>query len=205
VSFNSAEGRKLFKESLAEGSAEAFLQLSGNLAHQSEPAFCALGSLAIVLNALEVDPQKPWKGVWRWYDETVLDCSPPLEEVRRRGLTFGEFACLARCNGLDVIARQGSEVSKETFVRDIREVCEGTGSVQMVVSFSRKSLGQTGDGHFSPVGAYHRGADKVLVLDVARFKYPSYFVSTDMLYESMKPIDKETGVSRGYFLLRKGR
>jgi len=27
-----------------------------------------------------------------------------------------------------------------------------------------------GDGHFSPIGAYHKEKDLVLILDVARFK-----------------------------------
>jgi glutathione gamma-glutamylcysteinyltransferase len=29
-------------------------------------------------------------------------------------------------------------------------------------------LGQTGDGHFSPVGGYHKSSDFVLILDVVR-------------------------------------
>ena len=40
------------------------------------------------------------------------------------------------------------------------------------------------------------------VLDVARFKYPSYFCQTRLLYEAMKPIDPTTGKCRGWFLLR---
>ena len=38
----------------------------------------------------------------------------------------------------------------------------------MIVSYSRKALGQTGDGHYSPIGGYHSATDQVLVLDVAR-------------------------------------
>jgi len=38
------------------------------------------------------------------------------------------------------------------------------------VSYSRRTFGQTGDGHFSPIGGYHAGKDLVLILDVARFK-----------------------------------
>ena len=38
----------------------------------------------------------------------------------------------------------------------------------VVVSYSRKALGQTGDGHYSPVGGYHKDTDQVLTLDVAR-------------------------------------
>ena len=32
-----------------------------------------------VLNALHVDPGRTWKGVWRWFDESKLDCCKPLE------------------------------------------------------------------------------------------------------------------------------
>ncbi|KAJ3067015.1 hypothetical protein HDU98_009751, partial [Podochytrium sp. JEL0797] len=207
TSFNSPEGKKLFKLSLAAGTAESFLHLSGNLAHQSEPAFCGLGSLAIVLNALEIDPNRSWKGAWRWYDETLLDCCSPLETIKAKGITFDEFASLAGCNGLQVETKRvgGKEgVSKQEFVADLKRVCgDSEGSRQMVVSFSRKVLHQTGDGHFSPVGCFHEETGMVLVLDVARFKYPSYFVKLDVLYEAMKPVDKVTGKSRGYFVLSK--
>jgi len=41
---------------------------------QDEPAFCGLASLSMVLNALAIDPRRPWKGVWRWFSEDLLDC-----------------------------------------------------------------------------------------------------------------------------------
>ncbi|KAI8851041.1 Phytochelatin synthase-domain-containing protein [Chytridium lagenaria] len=154
TSLNSPSGRLLIKQSLASGYAEAFLQLSGNLAHQSDPAFCGLSSLAMVLNALEIDPKRQWKGVWRWYDETLLDCCAPLEQIKMKGMTFDEFACLARCNGLAVESRSGDQVTLSQFLSDVKSVCSGDGAVQMVVSFSRGTLDQTGDGHFSPIAAF---------------------------------------------------
>ncbi|KAJ3049566.1 hypothetical protein HK097_009452 [Rhizophlyctis rosea] len=45
----------------------------------------------------------------------------------------------------------------------------------------------------------------VLVLDVARFKYPTYWVSFDLLWESLKPIDPDTRRPRGFALLSKDR
>lgn len=36
------------------------------------------------------------------------------------------------------------------------------------VSYTRKAFGQTGDGHFSPIGGYHGGRDLVLILDTVR-------------------------------------
>jgi hypothetical protein len=43
-----------------------------------------------------------------------------------------------------------------------------------------------------------------LVMDVARFKYPAYWVSLDLLWESMHPKDEFTNKSRGYVILSKG-
>jgi len=51
----------------------------------------------------------------------------------------------------------------------------------LIASYDRASLGQTGNGHFSPIGGYHMERDLVLVLDVARFKYPPHWVSAERL------------------------
>jgi hypothetical protein len=40
-----------------------------------------------VLNALAIDPGRTWKGPWRWFDESMLDCCEPLE-VSNGGLTL---------------------------------------------------------------------------------------------------------------------
>lgn len=69
----------------------------------------------------------------------------------------------------------------------------------LVVSFGRSALQQTGDGHFSPIAAYHTETDQVLVMDVARFKYQHYWVKVDTLYEAMKLLDKKTQQPRGWF------
>ncbi len=73
----------------------------------------------------------------------------------------------------------------------------------MVVSYARDVLGQTGVGHFSPIGGYHPGRDLALVMDTARFKYNSHWVPVSLLWESMKKADISTGRSRGFFILRR--
>ncbi|KAF9189463.1 hypothetical protein BGZ51_009574 [Haplosporangium sp. Z 767] len=199
VSFTSPKGKQLFREMLEEGYGEGYFSLVGNFTTQSEPAFCGPSSLAMVLNSLEVDPQRQWKGAWRWYSDELLQCCAPVEQVKAKGITFNQFACLSKCN-CDVQVRRANQVSLEQFKQDLEMVCSRD-DIHMVVSFSRKSLGQTGDGHFSPIGGYVPKAGMVLVLDTARFKYPSYFVSVERLWKSLFPIDVETGASRGYFLL----
>jgi glutathione gamma-glutamylcysteinyltransferase len=41
----------------------------------------------------------------------------------------------------------------------------------ITINFYRKSLQQTGTGHFGPIAAYNKKRDMVLLLDVAKFKY----------------------------------
>ncbi|KAG9324430.1 hypothetical protein KVV02_004450 [Mortierella alpina] len=199
VSFTSPKGKQLFREMLGEGYGEGYFSLVGNFTTQSEPAYCGPSSLAMVLNSLEVDPQRQWKGAWRWYSDELLECCAPAEQVKAKGITFNQFACLSKCH-CDVQVRRANQTSLEQFKKDLEMVCSRD-DIHMVVSFSRKSLGQTGDGHFSPIGGYVPKSGMVLVLDTARFKYPSYFVSVERLWKSLFPVDAETGSSRGYFLL----
>ena len=214
IAFNSSRGKDLFKGALDENNMESYFTLSLQFLTQSEPAYCGLGTLCMILNALQVDPMRQWKGVWRWYDENMLDCCRPLEQVKEVGVTLPEFTCLARCNGLNVIMRRADQTSKDQFLQDIKRTSK-TDSEYLAVSFSRQALGQTGEGHFSPIGgyavrldsfrcSYNEKENMVLVLDVARFKYPSYWVSVDLLWESLHPHDGATRRPRGYAVLSKG-
>jgi glutathione gamma-glutamylcysteinyltransferase len=49
--------------------------------------------------------------------------------------------------------------------------CSRRSNMFLTVNFHRKSLNQTGTGHFGPVAAYNNKRNMVLVLDVAKFKY----------------------------------
>ena len=93
------------------------------------------------------------------------------------------------------MARHGTFTEAE-FRQQVLDVCS-SGEEHLVVSYSRRSFKQTGDGHFSPVGGYHRGLDLVLILDVARFKYPPHWVPLSLLYEAMSHLDPVTSLPRG--------
>jgi glutathione gamma-glutamylcysteinyltransferase len=73
----------------------------------------------------------------------------------------------------------------------------------LIVSYCRSRLEQTGGGHFSPIGGYHAGKDLALVLDVARFKYPPYWVKLDTLLSAMQVPDPATQRSRGWLSMQK--
>lgn len=201
IDWSSKEGRDLFREALCLGGLECYFPLAAQFSTQAEPAFCGLGTLAMVLNALNIDPGRVWKGPWRWYHEGMLDCCVPLQVVERRGISIDTFACLARCNGAAAsVAR--TETEGEEGLDAFREAVINATSRQsgsfLIASYSRAVLGQTGDGHFSPIGGYHPEKDLVLVLDVARFKYPPHWVPLKMLYKAMQSVDPDTGRTRGY-------
>ncbi|CAM9875400.1 unnamed protein product, partial [Sphacelaria rigidula] len=85
---SSEAGRKLFKEAMQQGYMEGYFRLAEQFRTQDDPAFCGLSTLTMVLNALSVDPGRVWKGSWRWYHESMLDCCAPLDVVRKEGITF---------------------------------------------------------------------------------------------------------------------
>ena len=92
ISLSSREGRKLFQEALEKDTMESYFPLSEQFITQSEPSYCSLSSLAMVLNALNHDPKRTWKGVWRWVTEETLQCENlnllcehSLEKIRQEG------------------------------------------------------------------------------------------------------------------------
>mmetsp|Transcript_281 Transcript_281/g.686 ORF Transcript_281/g.686 Transcript_281/m.686 type:complete len:385 (-) Transcript_281:268-1422(-) len=230
VAFASREGRAFFESALKSGGLEGFFDLIAQFHTQNEPAYCGLATLTMALNSLKVDPGRPWKGVWRWYDESLLDCCKDLREVQLDGISLEEFVCLAVCNGLSCDTRRAHVAGEDvemapttTSVKTCANVSDGchasitSGSlddlraavkhacgrsdVVLAASYSRKTLGQTGDGHFSPVGGYDASTDQVLLLDVARFKYPPHWVPLPVLYEAMQRKDPKTLQVRGWCLL----
>jgi glutathione gamma-glutamylcysteinyltransferase len=200
IAFSSPDGRKVFAEALSAGGLDGYFQLAEQFHTQSDPAFCGLGSLVVALNALGIDPGRLWKGPWRWFSEELLDCCVPLTEVQRRGLDVEELACLARCNGADVQLVRGDAGNLDAFRAAIASAAGGDGV--LVVSYDRSALGQTGSGHFSPVGGHHAVRDLALILDVARFKYPPHWVSVERLWRATHPVDPSTGRARGWLVIR---
>lgn len=197
IEFASPQGKKLFTEALEGGTMEGFFKLISYYQTQSEPAYCGLASLAVVLNALAIDPGRTWKGPWRWFDDTMLDCCEPLSKIKDEGITFGKVSCLAFCNGANVEAFRTNESSIDEFRRHVISSASSEDS-HVITSYHRGVFKQTGTGHFSPIGGYHAGKDMVLILDVARFKYPPHWVPLILLWEAMDTIDNATGHHRGF-------
>jgi hypothetical protein len=81
IALSSPEGKKLFAFAHAHGGLKSFFELMEHFLTQSEPAYCGISTLVMTLNALAVDPRVTWKGPWRWYEESMLNCCIDLELV----------------------------------------------------------------------------------------------------------------------------
>jgi glutathione gamma-glutamylcysteinyltransferase len=198
--FSSPEGQQLFAEALASGGLDGYFKLAEQFHTQADPRFCGLGSLVVALNALAIDPRRPWKGSWRWFAEELLDCCVPLDRIRERGLDLDEVTCLARCNGAAVEMFRAETHDVSAWRASLSAAARG--ECVVVAAYDRAGLDQAGSGHFSPIGGYHAARDLVLVLDVARFKYPPHWISAERMWQAMTTIDPATGQSRGWLALR---
>jgi len=228
TALSSPEGKKLFLESLTNGYAESYFLLAEQFLTQSEPSYCGLSTLVMVLNALGIDPNVRWKSGWRWFDDdTILaGCCIDKNVLLKEGITMDQFRMMGRCNGAIVdMFRPNSDtenvidskaISEEHGKEKIADIntlrkhvieCvqndhSSIGSSFLVASYLRSALQQTGSGHFSPIAAYHTKTDQVLILDVARFKYTPHWVSLEELFRAMNYEDCATGLNRGWFLIR---
>jgi glutathione gamma-glutamylcysteinyltransferase len=67
IEFASPEGKQIFTEALQNGTMEGFFKLISYYQTQSDPAFCGLATLSVVLNALAIDPGRKWKGIFLFF------------------------------------------------------------------------------------------------------------------------------------------
>ena len=75
----------------------------------------------------------------------------------------------------------------------------------VVINYLRKVIGQERGGHISPLAAYDSKADRFLILDVARYKYPPVWVTASDLFDAMNTQDADNdNKTRGYVLVTLG-
>lgn len=134
------------------------------------------------------------------FDETMVDCRGLLPKIKTDGISFGKLGYLAGCNGAKVVAFRTNESTVDDFRKQVISSSSSEDS-HAITSYHRRVFKQTGAGHISPIGGYHAGKDMVLILDVARFKYPPHWVPLTLLWDAMNTIAIE--LPRGYMILSK--
>ena len=120
-------------------------------------------------------------------------------KVRDFGLQLRQLAQVLRAHGLDVALRVVGDGADEAAVR--RDIARNLSARDdyVLVNYARKSLGQTGGGHISPLGAYDEASDSFLIMDVNPNRAPWVWVKARDLIGAMRTFD--TVENRGYLLI----
>jgi hypothetical protein len=174
---------------------------------QANLAYCGVASSVMALNSLAV-PAPPAAGYGRyrfWTQENLFAAAAtrsvlPPEQVARRGMTLQQLRSLLASNGAAARAIHGSELTLAAFRRLVVTNLANPAD-RLLVNYLRRSIGQEGGGHISPLAAYHAPSDRVLILDVARYRYPSIWVPLPLLWQAMRTTDPDSGLSRGLVLV----
>jgi hypothetical protein len=175
---------------------------------QANLAYCGVASSVMVLNSLAVPaPKAEGYGSNRFWTQTNLFSLPATRDfveasrVAREGMTLEQLHGLLASVGTRVQRYHGETLSLEQLRWLLRRgLADGTD--RLLANYDRRALGQSGGGHISPLAAYDPDHDRVLVLDVARYRYPAVWVATPDLWRAIRSVDSSSGRSRGLIRLQ---
>ena len=204
VDMTSPEGERLFFES---GALEAYFPLSAQFVTQETQAYCGVASMTMVLNALGAPaPSSPAYQPYRTFTQDNLldektDAALPRAVVVRQGMTLDQLGAVLALRGATSEVRHAADGGLDAFRADARAALSAHGHF-VLVNYLRSALGQQTGGHISPLAAYDDKADRFLILDVARYKYPPVWVKASDLFDAMNTVDPvNDGKTRGYVLV----
>jgi hypothetical protein len=210
ISLQSPEGGRLLETSGARANFYALIQ---HLTTQQRPTYCGVASAVTVLNTVrpsDTPVSDSLNGKFAWFDQVnffskAVEQIIPQTEVQKHGFSLDQWA--AAIGTYDVKIEKwhcGEAAGEADYAAFLAKAKAALTSINqyLVVNFLRKSLGQAGKtGHFSPVGAYNEKENKFLVLDVAQFKYPAFWVDGKLLWDAMNTGDSVSAKHRGFVII----
>lgn len=207
IDFSSEEGQALFLDSDARVD---YWELSPHFESQINLAYCGVASMVMVLNSMKMEaPVAPEYGEFRVFTQDNFFDNPATETViaedvvAQQGMTLHELGQLLASYGTQVEVVHAANTTIEAFrERAIANLNEPENYV--LVNYLRRELGQESGGHISPLAAYDAESDRFLILDVARYKYPPIWVTTEDLWRSMNTVDSTSTLTRGFVLVSNG-
>ena len=202
--FSTHDGEAYFAESDAR---EAYFPLASNFLTQKTQAYCGVASIVMVLNALGVPaPPVPEYAPYRTFtQDNVLtpetDAVLPRDVLARQGMTLDQIGGILATQPVKAEVHHASDSSVDEF-RKLASAYLGEPGHFVIVNYLRKALGEQTGGHISPLAAYDAKADRFLILDVARYKYPPVWVKTTDIFDAMNtPDPPNDNRTRGFVLV----
>ena len=205
VGLDSPEGQKIWQSSQEKAD---YWPLIIHYETQQGPAECGPASSVMVLNSLGVEaPANTIHPPFHQFTQTNF-FSPAVEKVLPRetllhqGATLEELGQMLGAWNLKVSIHHAADSNLTDFRRQARTAL-ASGKQYVIINFHRDPLNQKGGAHFSPLAAYDEHSDRFLMLDVARFRYPPFWITAESLFQAMNTTDSVSKKTRGYLLISK--
>jgi len=188
ISISTHEGSERLKNSEALAD---YQNLAASYKAQNQRSYCGVASSVSVLGSLGIKTNQDN------FFTTAASQVRTQNEVMSGGMTLDDLADLLETYGAKVSVNHAEEFNIDQF-RKTLESNLATKNNYLIVNYQRQVLGQGRVGHISPVSAYDRESDSVLIMDTAAHKYPHTWVPVKMLFDAMKTIDSDSGLMRGF-------
>ena len=212
IYFDTPKGTALLSE--AHGTAGF-----GSLVRFREPqrlqTYCSVSSSIAVLNSLDIKSEIPTPDIYPYnsfnqysfFTNKVMDIKKPIEvqSGNKEGVGVPLDQLVQMLNTFENVvatAYHGDKVDLNETRRLIAEA-ESNPNKRVIINYHRKSIGQSGGGHFSPISAYSEATDRVLILDTAAYKYPPVWVTMADLHAAMNTTDEDAKSTRGFIIIEK--
>ena len=190
VPFAGSEGQAILREAMAAD----LRALTRSFQAQEKRSWCGVASAVTVLAALRGEAMAQDQlftagasAVRSWWTATFW------------GMSLGELAGLLQAHGVVVElhrADEGIEAFRQAVASNAAH-----GDDYLLVNWQRSVLGEEGEaGHISPIGAYDAAGDRVLVLDVAAYRYPWAWFPLPRMFAAMDTRDGDA--LRGWLVVR---
>lgn len=175
---------------------------------QQNLAFCGPATIATVLNSLGIPRptvEKLYPYAFFTQDNIFTPATQRIKshmQVSTRGMTLADLAAFFEGLGVKANAQYGDRIDLDG-LRALVQATLANPTQRLIVNYGRQPLGQSGGGHISPLAAYDAASDSVLLLDVAKFKYPPTWIPLADLWAAMRTTDPDSGKSRGLVIVDK--
>jgi hypothetical protein len=204
IDLRSQQGEQFLLEAKSH---EAYFAISIAFVTQKNQAYCGVASMVMALNAIQAPaPTTPeYQPFHTFTQDNLLDDRAetvlPRAVLDRQGMTLDQLGQLLGLHPVKVEVHHATEHGLDEFRKSAAEYLAARNHF-VIVNYLRKSMGQQVGGHISPLAAYDPKADRFLILDVARYKYPPVWVTTSDLFDAMNTADASNqNKTRGYVLI----
>ncbi|MDR2194997.1 MAG: phytochelatin synthase family protein [Gallionellaceae bacterium] len=183
-----------------------YWQLAPNFTTQQTQSYCGVASAVTVLNSMPVKkPVDPVYTPYTYFTQSnyftpEVSKIIPAETVLKQGMTRAEMTQAMEQLGVKARSVAGDSLDDE-MLRALLKTMLGNDGQFVLANYLRATLDQVGGGHWSVLAAYDAETDRVLILDVARYKYPPSWVGISTLRAAIATLDSTSGQSRGLVIV----